>query len=86
VALRARFARANASHERANESRLVRPPQRCAASIGQIPPRLSVYAPAMIGRVLIPSSIASLVARGRHWIALSNWLIGSRRLGIAHGR
>jgi hypothetical protein len=41
VARRARVARANASQERANESRLVRPPPRCAASIGQIPPRLS---------------------------------------------
>ena len=38
----ARLARANSSHERAKESRLVRPPERCAASIGQIPPRLSV--------------------------------------------
>ena len=36
----------------------------------------------MIGRVRIPSSIASLVARGRHSIAVSSWVIGSRRLGI----
>ena len=86
MARRARLARANASHERANESRLVRPPPRCAASIGQMPPRLSVYAPAMIGRVRIPSSIACRVARGRHSIAVSSWLIGSRRLGIDHGR
>jgi hypothetical protein len=26
------------------------------------------------------------VARGRHSIAVSSWLIGSRRLGIDHGR
>src|ERR687896_882174 len=36
----------------------------------------------MIGRVRIPSSIASRVVRGRHSIAVSSWLIGSRRLGI----
>jgi F420-dependent oxidoreductase-like protein len=36
----------------------------------------------MIGRVRIPSSIASRVGRGRHSIAVSSWLIGSRRLGI----
>ncbi len=64
----------------------MRPPERCAASIGQIPPRLSVYAPAMIGLVRIPCSMASRVERGRHSIAVSNWLIGSRRLGIAHRR
>jgi hypothetical protein len=40
----------------------------------------------MIGRVRIPSSIASRVVRGRHSIAARNWVIGSRRLGIAQGR
>ena len=34
--------RAKASHARAKETKLVRPPWRCAASIGQMPPRLSV--------------------------------------------
>src|SRR5918999_384866 len=36
----------------------------------------------MMGRVRIPSSIASRVGRGRPSIAVSSWLIGSRRLGI----
>ena len=42
VAGRTASARANASHARAKERKLVRPPLRCAASIGQTPPRPSV--------------------------------------------
>ena len=42
VAGRTVSARANASHARANDRKLVRPPLRCAASIGQMPPWPSV--------------------------------------------
>ena len=38
VARRIVLVRANASHARAKETKLVRPPWRCAASIGQMPP------------------------------------------------
>ena len=42
VARRIVFVRANASHARAKLTKLVRPPWRWAASIGQMPPRPSV--------------------------------------------
>ena len=42
VARRIVLVRAKASHARAKETKLVRPPWRCAASIGQMPPALSV--------------------------------------------
>src|SRR3954452_4233674 len=86
VARRMVVVRANWSHARANETKLVRPPWRWAASIGQMPPRLSVYAPTTIGWARIPSSIASRVRAGRQSMALLRLLIGSRvfRTG-AHG-
>ena len=47
----------------------MRPPQRCAASIGHTPPARSEYAPTMISCERIPSSIASRVRSGRQSMA-----------------
>ena len=79
VAARTRLARVNASHERANASSVTRPPWRCAASIGQMPP-LAVGVGAADDRVRrgFPRSIAARVAAGRDWMARSSAVIGSR--------
>src|SRR6185436_18624850 len=82
VARRARRAFAKRSYACANETKLVRPPQRWAASIGHTPPARSEYAPTMISLERIPSSMARRVRTGRPSIARRRSSIGGRARDI----
>ena len=77
------LARAKRSHARANETKLVRPPQRWAASIGHTPPA-GRLAPTMISLLRMPVSIASRVRTGRQSIARRRSSTGerARRIGF----
>ena len=83
VARRARRAPAKRSHARANETKLVRPPQRWAASIGHTPPARSEYAPTMISLPRMPvEHRRAACGPGRQSIARRRSSIGERARDI----